>query len=210
MSRAKKPAIPATRALSAALPNPRVGDPDKDTVFAAVGRALSEWEKLEGHMALIFEHLVSGDRISLPAIRAYGSVLTSRGRGEMISAAADAVFFLSPNAGLKKELDKLVETVGRFAGRRNEIAHGIVNGYYPDRKPFTSSRKPPEMKGYVLGPSEYSTNKTKLERRSLIDRAHRAPSYAYSSTEIAHYQSHFERLQREAVQFMAAFLLRDT
>lgn len=121
----------------------------------------------------------------------------------MINAAADAAFFLNPDDSLRKTLTDLVNEVGRFSARRNEIAHGIVKTYFASPPVFAYVLTPHHLSsrpdGYVLGPPEYATNKIKLEpARGLLEIAHHAPSYAYSSVEIAHYQEHFERLMKEA------------
>jgi len=182
---------------------PAKGDPEKGTLFAAVGSALSAWEGLEGRMAHIFENLVSPEGSSLAALRAYGSVLTFRGKGEMINAAANAAFFLSPNDQLEKDLKSLISEAGRFAARRNEIAHGRAGQHYARAPLFRVLAYPTGPltvpAGYILGPPEYATNKTTLRPgRVLLETAYHAPAYAYSSVEILVFQSHFERLTEEA------------
>ena len=176
--------------------SPAKGDAEKDTVFIAVGRALSAWETLESQMARIFGYLVSPEQDSLAARRAYGAVLTFRGRREMIDAAAKAVFFLSPNASLQKSLKDITFEVGKFAGRRNEIAHGKIRTHYTKAGLFAIHGWRARPNGYVLGPPDYATNKTALEEGgTILTPVRHAPSYAYSSTEIAEFQSHFERLE---------------
>jgi hypothetical protein len=89
-------------------PPPVRGDADKEVLFAAVGKALSSWETLEGRLALIFGHLVSPKGDDLPALRAYGALLTSHGRCELLLGAAEGAFFLSPNEQLHQALKGLI------------------------------------------------------------------------------------------------------
>lgn len=79
---------------------PIVGDADPSNIYLAVGLALDTWESLEEELALIFASLIGSDD-PIASMRAYGSVITSRGRNEMISAAAEAYFSDAPNATLQ-------------------------------------------------------------------------------------------------------------
>ena len=63
-------------------PHPKRGDKNANTTYAAVGRALTQWEYLEAKLAELFSQLVGGEWPSdgapyHPAVRAYGSVLGS-------------------------------------------------------------------------------------------------------------------------------------
>jgi hypothetical protein len=77
-------------------PSPPIGDIDGDAISIAVGRALTSWEYVEEAYADIFSVLVgahqSADPEIIPALRAYGAVITSRGRAEMIEAAGRRAF----------------------------------------------------------------------------------------------------------------------
>ena len=183
-------------------PPPAEGDAEKDTLFAAVGSALSAWEGLEGRLSLIFGTLVSPNQVDLAAQRAYGSLLSFRGRGDMIDAAAAAVFFLSPNNTLQKTLSDLVKEIQNFAARRNEIAHGKITDYYRPASPLlllAGAGHRRRRVGYVLEPTMYATKKTKLKPgRVLVETAHHEPTYVYSSAEIMTFQRHFERLTKQA------------
>lgn len=182
-------------------PIPVKGDPDIETVYAAIGTALSAWEGLEEQLANIFAALVAPDGIQLPAQRAYGSILTFRGRGELITAAAGAVFFLFPNTGLRTSIKNLLDEASQFAARRNEIAHGKVVPFYVPQSglfglPMTHHAR---RAGYVLQPSGYATNKRELQPgRLIIEEARQTPKYAYSSVELLALQKHFSRLANRA------------
>lgn len=72
------------------------GDQREETLYAAVGRALSRWEELEEDLADLFAGFVgSKERVhdsNNPACRAYGSIPNFNSRADMLSAAADAFF----------------------------------------------------------------------------------------------------------------------
>lgn len=195
----KPPTPPALKPWDIPLA-PTEGDADKNVTFAAVGSALSAWEKLEESVTKIFSDLVSPDQTSLAAERAYGSVLSFRGRADLVDAAADAAFFLSPNDPLKAALDDLVKEIRNFASRRNEIAHGKVTDYYrPSGLLLLVTGHRTRRAGYVLEPTSYATNKRELHPgRILLETAYQKPRYAYSSTEILTFQTHFERLAEQA------------
>lgn len=73
-------------------PWPLFGDADMNELYAAVGRALSQWERYEGHLALLFSAFVTGMETDI-ARRAYCAVRTFEGRTDMLRAAAEAFFY---------------------------------------------------------------------------------------------------------------------
>jgi hypothetical protein len=72
-----------------------LGDNRVDDTFTAVGRALSSWEQVEESLADLFALFTGSVRqfpdIS-PAIRAYGSVISFKGRTDMVQAAGQSFF----------------------------------------------------------------------------------------------------------------------
>ncbi len=96
----------------------------------------------------------------------------------MIEEAAKAHFQWYPNPTLEKRFKELISTECRnFAGKRNNIAHGVVELQFSD---------PPTLKlGYWLGPSLYATKKHPLKGPS---------AYAYTSAEINYFIQEFDRL----------------
>lgn len=177
-------------------PPPTHGDPVDDLTFAAVGRALSHWERFERVLSILFAEFVGDQDDDLPAVRAYGAVATFRGRVEMIRAAAEAYFAAYPNPGGEKLLDDLLDEASNFSARRNEIAHGFVNGWRPEDSPDTP-------KGFVLMPFNYTPRKSKFDATATMQtrppRPKLRPSYLYSAKEIDTFRSHFERLSTHAM-----------
>ena len=107
-------------------PFPTIGDMEEDTVYASVGRALSSWELFECRLSRIFSGLTGRINGTSPAMRAYGAVLTFRGRAEMIEAASEVYFLENPHQTLPGDLKAILERARKYSPRRNEIAHVIV------------------------------------------------------------------------------------
>ena len=104
----------------------------------------------------------------------------------MIEEAAKAHFQWYPNPALEKRLKDLISIECRmFAGKRNNIAHGIVDLRFSD---------PPKLKlGHWLVPSLYATKKHPLKGPS---------AYAYTSAEINYFLHEFDRLWVETGQLI--------
>ena len=151
-------------------PRAAKGDADPTSILHAVGAALTAWERLEISLAELFDALVdSGNRA---AHGAYTAVIVSSSRGEMLRAAIDRA--LRFDAAFQAKADGFAERVGRFAARRNEIAHGCaVNlGEY----------------GFYFGP-------TSLLRRKWTKEG--AAKFQYVATDIQHYAKSFMGLKDE-------------
>jgi hypothetical protein len=72
------------------------GDFDDKVPFESIGRALTEWENVENSCAELFAAFVLDNpyrnSLQAPAIRAYGSVISFKGRCDMLRAAATSYF----------------------------------------------------------------------------------------------------------------------
>ena len=180
-------------------PSPTHGDSDANITYAAVGRAIIKWEAVEVDLATLFMSLIGGNLGQLGAIRrAYGSVLTFRGRKEMIEAVKETFFAAYRDKVLEADLKKHLDLCANYSPRRNEIAHGIVQPH-PDFEH-------PNKFTWVLMPSEYATNKRRLNK--LPDDLHEklraeghvfqpfktTPKYLYSSVEIDFLGQRFDDL----------------
>lgn len=184
-------------------PWPTVCDKSADITYTAVGRALSNWEGVEIALAGLFSALlgIRGDE-GLIATRAYGAVITAKGRIDMLQAAADAFFFRWSNDELKKKVHTILEAAVQFSARRNEIAHGQVHEIEVNgdvisngRGGFFQTRK---KLGFALGPSYYATKKTALSApETLLSPIGRAAKYCYSSAEINLISDKFDHLEKE-------------
>ncbi len=158
-------------------PVPEDGDHDIFTTFAAVGRALTEWEHVEGALAQVFSFLVGAEWTTTePAVRAYGSVVSFQGRANMLDEAAAGYFHTRPNKLFETAFHQVISVECRkFSDRRNDIAHGrVIAGIGKSGRP-----------GYFLTPSLSSTKKWKIGQPAR---------YVYTSKEIEVFIVHFEKL----------------
>jgi hypothetical protein len=157
---------------------PKKGAATREELYLAVGAALSAWELVEEGLAEIFALFV-GASVSGhdPAIRAFGSVLTFKGRQEMVCAAKESFFLKAAvHEPLVKQFGELNEEAGGFAGRRNEIAHGRVQSL--------------SGKGFYLLPGLYNTSKNPINPQTKNPLL----AYAYGPKEIESYREGFELL----------------
>lgn len=160
------------------------GDSSTAITYESVGRALSKWELFEGEMADLFAALVGAHPDSLPAVRAYGSVQSFRGRADMVESAAEAFFILYPNPEVEKQLTAVMVMARGFADRRNEVAHGVV------REPVWDDGK----RGAGLFPATYSTTKNRMVIPGELILRVPMPKYAYTSEEINRFNQGFHSL----------------
>lgn len=115
----------------------------------------------------------------------------------MIGAAAEAYFAAYPNPGGEALIKKLLNDAINFSNRRNEIAHGFVNGWRPEEAP-------PSDAGFVLMPFHYSSRKSKFDRTKIAPqskpiRPALRHAYLYSSKEIDAFRAQFEALTKHAL-----------
>lgn len=169
-------------------PFPKHGESDPDKVYVAVGRALSEWERFETYLGLLFAKIVSEQNIDLPAQRAYAAVRTFEARSAMLKTASAAFFLLyhgrSEVPTLQAAFKKMIGAVCEFGARRNEIAHGVVARF----------EEPGET--YGLFPP-YGAHR----QRDVYGR----PTYCYTSTELEHFRAEFEKLKTPVGRLIGDF-----
>jgi hypothetical protein len=208
-------------------PFPKKGDENAGVLYEAIGHALSEWNKFEETLATIFASLVTGQQTEA-AERAYGSVVSFSGRIEMIKAALEGFLFHVPESAehLKKPLTDMLREALQFSGRRNEIAHGVVQ---ENRPPFRSTNLEVHLRswlkynvvdsrrpvGFVLSPANSTTKKTQLEKTSTLTHSAATavlfpvtivPHYGYTSIEVNMFAENFAILQKYANRFPLAIV----
>ena len=167
----------------------------------AVGRALTQWERFEQIFCTLFCTLLGRDT-NYAAERAYGAVITFRGRADMIEAIVENYFSLHRSKKLKALFRGLMNRAKNYGARRNEIAHGQVGEWnFGGRK-----------KGWLLVPSRINTNKNSLVDHSKLKIAPRLkvartkPKYLYSSVEIHEMADEFDGLALAAFSLVADIL----
>jgi hypothetical protein len=182
-------------------PAPNEGDKSEDVTFAAVGRALSNWEYFEGYFSMVFSYLVGAGAESLAAIRAYGTVMASSTRQQMVQSAAEVYFRRNPSTDLENKLRELLKLAEKFTGRRNEIAHGIVQPYF-----FDKGEKGLEQRGFVLYPAYYATRRRKFAGDPIEHGDVITLTYVYSSIEIDAFGAEFRELAERAIGILTGLV----
>ena len=159
-----------------------LGDGDDNAIFNAVGRALTEWETVEVECAKLFAVFVSTRHkrtYHAPAVRAYGSIVGTRSRKNMLQLAAETYFAnrKTKKAAFEEQFAKLIGEYDQYSNRRNEIAHGFV-------KQIALTKRHKAI-GYYLLPSFY--NPKKFKKGGF--------TYLYISKDLVHYRQEFTKLQ---------------
>jgi hypothetical protein len=183
------------------LPRESAGDPTPEPLFLAVGMALSAWEIMDGWQATLFGELVSSRRGA--AETAYGTVVSSSGRADMVLAAADRLLTDSAGDHLA-ELTTLVNDIGKLSGRRNEIAHGFVCNFE------TTSSNGCYLVPPIYNSKKHLTSSAMRERMakftSSIEIAQDFPfaryKYAYTASQIRTYTGHFRDYQKKMLDMV--------
>jgi len=181
------------------LPELPSGDAMDTTTYAAVGRALSIWEGLEVYLAMMFGALCETREEG--AQRAYGVVASFSGRSDMLLEAF-ACFRREEEKAKIATFPKLVDRIGKFSARRNEIAHGIVSAVTNGGRslglylcaPMYNSRKSYSFAAWRETAPARSVSVSPLSK------------YAYTAAQIDYYSGQFGALTNEVAAALAALL----
>lgn len=165
-------------------PWPSKGDIERDTTHAAVGRALSNWERLEAFLAELFASLVSA-RDGAAAKRAYVAVRTFEGRAEMMRAASTVFFHNFDDHDLMVKYKEILSRSTSLAPRRNDIAHAIVSHFWTKS---SDGELKTDYTEYALYPSLASYKERELDG---------TPSYCMTSKEIEFFSDQFIELANQ-------------
>jgi hypothetical protein len=102
---------------------PEHGDNSPDLTFAAVGRALSTWERLDLEFAVLYATLLGispPEAIKLPEYRNENTFL---GRVGVIERAFDTYSVKHHDQAIEGDADALFTDAPDLSNRRNDIAH---------------------------------------------------------------------------------------
>jgi hypothetical protein len=123
----------------------------------------------------------------------------------MVVAAARCIFTGKkgqPTNPLLDEIESLINEVRQLSGRRNDIAHGIVDAYHP----LVSNRDGRHSVGFFLGPAFGNPRKNhpREEQFARIEQDYNVPmqhlhKYAYTADQVAWYRGHFTAYQTKMV-----------
>jgi hypothetical protein len=163
-------------------PSPEAADESITTVYAAVGEALSAWERLEESLAQLFSIFIGLHSGSIAAERAYGSVTSFISRKGMIEQAAEVYFRDHPNAESQALFDDILELAEGFSARRNDIAHAKATSFLrrTDRKYI-----------FLLWPAFYNSNKVNWRGTA---------KFVYNSAIITGFTSAFDEIAQKVRQ----------
>ncbi len=123
------------------------GDKSENDLFIAVGKGLSHWELVEQSIASLFTFVMMGSYYapSAPTLRAYSSIGSSGNRIQMVRAAVQGWLREWKDCPLGENALSILNECSGWAGRRNDIAHGLVDRFIDEL-----------AKGWFLIPSIYS------------------------------------------------------
>lgn len=175
------------------------GSKTDEELFESVGYALSSWEVMDEQLGLLFSMLV-GTGGPGAASQAYGQISGFSNRISMIQAAAKAALYKKHD--LRNEVLSFLRTVSHLAGKRNNIAHGIVSRYY---KHDSSGTK---VYGYFLAPPRYNSRKGFNTERLIHTMQnshiplHQLSSYCYTAKQVRQIAAVFHSYAKQAQKLM--------
>lgn len=173
-------------------PWPKQGDNNLPGLYESIGRVLSQWERYDGTLSLLFGAFMGSD-IPHAARRAYSAVRTFEGRLDMLRAVTEAYFAEKPNQDLSDQWISILKQATRFSERRNEIAHGSVDHFIED----FSNPPIPLPAQYCLYPS-YAV----FKKRDLNS----VPEYCYTTIELDYFYEQFSKLINPVSELAGAIL----
>jgi hypothetical protein len=133
------------------------GNVSETEIFTAVGRASSHWELVEQAIAGLFT-IVTVSKYYAPAaptIQAYSSVASSHNRIQMVRAALEAWLHEWSHFEFAAQVQAVLNECGGWAGRRNDIAHGVADRYLDEFR-----------KGWFLVPGLYNIKTRPLGKKA--------------------------------------------
>ena len=172
---------------------PTQGDLDQDTTYCGVGHVLSQWEAVEIQFARIYS-ILAGKPYELEPIKEYGEPGIFRERATRLERRFESYRVRRSAQALEGDFRVLFRRTLGWSGRRNDVAHGIVE----QAQKLARYRNLYEREGkirYVLIPSYYMHRKRDASYR---------PTYCYSSQELHDFAAQIFELSTGLEEFQAA------
>jgi hypothetical protein len=177
------------------------GDSDGPQICMSVGHALTNWETADQALAgliLVFAEATTGTTYNVIR-RVYGSIESNSGRRAAVEAAAE-VYFGSDYALARPSLMDVINAVQWASKRRDDIAHGVVQGVKIDNRDY----------GHFLFPPEYNTGRTHLYSEPSADPLQLIPSkYRFVDTEVSMFSQKFADLRNAIIAFQISVVKVD-
>jgi hypothetical protein len=162
---------------------PPQGDALEDMTYCAVGHVLSRWESVEVQLATLYSVFVEMP-YELGAIKQYGDPRIFHERASQLGRAAEQRFMRHPNQAVEAEFRWLFDAAIGWSGRRNDVAHGIVEQAYKLSHYRPAYNEDGTIR-YVLIPSFYMHRKRDPNYR---------PVYCYTSVEMNDFAAQIHEL----------------
>jgi len=174
---------------------PAHGDKSATDLFAAIGRALSEWEELELYLARVYAMFLGVPPIKAIEQPEYKNAPTFSMRAKVIEEAAERHFIAHPNQQREGEFQEALCGARKLANRRNDIAHGVARLSWGEfgEIPLADALARAEI---FLGPARY--------RAKQFDKL--APEYLFSSVEVLHFAEQFRSWRMVQIEMLLAEL----
>lgn len=170
------------------------GNASEVEIFTAVGRALSHWEMVENAVASLFTMITVGNyhAPTTPMLRAYSAIVGSKNRMQMVRSALESWLLSWPDCPLGPNAITVLNLCGDWAGRRNDIAHGLVDLNVDDAR-------------WYLFPSLYATRGRRLIANPVPGRPllHKS-DYRYNAEIIDAFSNEFLTLYNQMNQATSA------
>lgn len=174
---------------------PTLGDKTEEALFLAVGRAISEWEKADSVLGVLFSGLVSthGPH-SKEAVYSYTAIRTFEGRLALVRAASEAYFYSRIDTKLKAEIEKVLGDTQALCGYRNNIAHGVAGAFFKredfEREFIDLIKEAGGYEPWIAGRTFCWMPGWLAEKRSFVG----MPSYCYTAEIINKFSSLFSNI----------------
>jgi hypothetical protein len=169
-------------------PFPTQGDSDITALYAAKGKAVSEWEKIEVALCYLYAILCGEKWDDVEAYRRYGDPRNFGARADALEREAGSYFTGKCSQKHEGILSSLLTEVRGFQFRRNEITHSVVT-----YRPLGESKSE-----HFLLPPEYA--------KAKFDKGDKA-KFIYTSREIEALSFAFSRLSHELSLFAGELAL---
>ncbi|MCP3408817.1 hypothetical protein [Bradyrhizobium sp. CCGB01] len=103
-------------------------DTTPETIYAAVGQALSKWETLEAHLSFTYS-IFEGRPVDHDLLERYGHEgRIFKDRMNILNQSAERYFRRKPDQAEEARFKDLVSDAVRLSNLRHRIAHGMVAG----------------------------------------------------------------------------------
>lgn len=157
-------------------------------LYEAIGRALMDWEEVEGGFAFVYSAFLTGSRFNTKANRRYGAPANFAQRVDGLKTVACRYFQKNCSQQVEGEFDELVRLSIGWSNRRNDIAHGRAR---PSQWVIEPDPAMQDAFRWCIVPAHFRAEKF----------PDNIPAYVLSSREIRRFGVAFRELSRRVSDF---------